>query len=147
MNEYLEQLVRDLTNAYSRSQRMFGERVSPGPKSAKLSWSSLLLGAIANKTHPLIHLSFYALSHPHQRFFTHSLLDVLREGQGTTPNAAALSLCIQHIRQTSEPKSSLILTGGPSLWPFCSSVQGSYSRIRCSNVCVTARFPRMLQKL
>ena len=31
MNEFLEQLVRGLTNAYSRSQRMFGERVSPGP--------------------------------------------------------------------------------------------------------------------
>ena len=32
MNEFLEQLVRVLTNAYSRSQRMFGERVSPGPQ-------------------------------------------------------------------------------------------------------------------
>ena len=31
MNEFLEQLVRVLTNAYSRSQKKFGERVSPGP--------------------------------------------------------------------------------------------------------------------
>ena len=30
MNEFLEQLVRVLTNAYSRSQKKFGERVSPG---------------------------------------------------------------------------------------------------------------------
>ena len=42
----------------------------------------------------------------------------------------------RHLRQTSEPKSPLILNGGPSIWPFCTSVQGGYSRIRCSTVCV-----------
>ena len=50
MNEYLEQLVRDLTNAYSRSQRMFGERISPGPANQR-SFPGLpcCWGASANK--------------------------------------------------------------------------------------------------
>ena len=49
MNEYLEQLVRALTNAYSRSQRMFGERVSPGPTNQRsfpslpCCWGQLLI--------------------------------------------------------------------------------------------------------
>ena len=49
MNEFLEQLVRDLTNAYSRSQKMFGERVSPGPANQRsflclpCCWGQLLL--------------------------------------------------------------------------------------------------------
>ena len=91
MNEYLEQLVRVLTNAYSRSQRLFGERVSPGPANQRsflglpCCWGQLLI-----KRHPLIHLTDYALSLPISVFFTHSLHDVLRKGQGTTPNAAAL---------------------------------------------------------
>ena len=63
MNEYLEQLVRVSTNAYSRSQRMFGERVSPGPANQRsfpglpCCWGQMLI-----KQHPLIHLSDYALS-------------------------------------------------------------------------------------
>ena len=63
MNEYLEQLVRVLTNAYSRSQRLFGERISPDPANQRsflglpCCWEQLLI-----KPHPLIHLSDYALS-------------------------------------------------------------------------------------
>ena len=63
MNEYLEQLVRVLTNAYSRSQKMFGERVSPGPANQRsfpglpCCWGQLLI-----KRHPWIHLTDYALS-------------------------------------------------------------------------------------
>ena len=71
MNEYLEQLIRDLTNAYSRGQRMFGERVSPGPANQRsfpglpCCWGQLLI-----KRHPLIHLTDYALSlSPYQRVF------------------------------------------------------------------------------
>ena len=63
MNEFLEQLVRVLTNAFSRSQRMFGERKSPGPANQRsfpglpCCWGQLLI-----KPHPLIHLTDYALS-------------------------------------------------------------------------------------
>ena len=100
MNEFLEQLVRDLTNAYSRSQRMFGERVSPGPTNQRsfpdlhCCWGQLLIKHIPWS----ICLNMLCLI-PISVFFTHSFLDVLREGQGTTLNAAALSLCIQHLQQ------------------------------------------------
>ena len=147
----LEQLVRVLTNAYSRSQRMFGERVSPGPTNQRsfpglpCCWGQLLI-----KRHPLIHLTVYALSLSLSTCFLRTRFMMSSQGQGTAPKRRGLIACVQstqHKLQTSEPKSSEILTDGPSLWPFCSSVQGGYSRIWCSNVCVTARFPRMLQKL
>ena len=70
MNEWLEQLVRVLTNACSRSQRMSGERVSPGPANQRsflclpCCWDNAY-----NKQHPLFHLTVYALSPPHQRVF------------------------------------------------------------------------------
>ena len=59
----LEQLVRVLTNAYSRSQRVFGENVSPDPANQRsfrglpCYWGQLLINP-----HPLIHLTDYALS-------------------------------------------------------------------------------------
>ena len=66
----LEQLIRVLTNAYSRSQRMFGERVSPGPANQRnfhclpCCWGQLLI-----KRHPwTIWLIMLCLS-PYQRVF------------------------------------------------------------------------------
>ena len=71
MNEFLEQLVRDLTNAYSRSQKLFGERVSPGPTNQR-SFHSLpcCWGAIASKATTLdpSELIMLCLS-PYQRVF------------------------------------------------------------------------------
>ena len=151
MNEYLKQLVRILTNAYSRSQRMFGERVSPGPANQRsfpglpCCWGQMLI-----KQHSLIHLTDYALSLSLSACFlrTRFMMSFAKDkGQLLRRGLIACVLIEQHQRQTSEPKSSKILTGGPSLWPFCSSVLGGYSRIWCSNVCMTARFPRVLQKL
>ena len=118
-------------------------------KSAKLSLSSLLLGQMLIKQQLLIHLDcLCSVSLPISVFFMHSLHDVLRKGQGTVSKRRCLEPVSEqrHERQTSEPKSSLILTDGPLLWPSCTSVQGGYSRIRCSTVCITARYPRMLQK-
>ena len=128
MNEYLEQLVRVLTNTYSRSQKMFGERVSPGSTNQR-SFPCLpcCWGAIANKQHLLIHLTDYALSLSLSACFlrTRFVMSFAKDkGQLQTPRP--YSLCFQHIRQTSEPKSSKILTGGPSFWPICSSVQGGF---------------------
>ena len=71
MNEFLEQLVRDLTNAYSRSQKLFGERVSPGPTNQR-SFLSLpcCWGTNAMKATTLdpSGLSMLCLS-PYQRVF------------------------------------------------------------------------------
>ena len=92
MNELLEQLVRVLTNAYSRSQRMFGECVSLCPANQR-SFLGLpcCWGAIANKaTSPDPSDWLCSVSFPIGVFFMHSLRDVLRKGQGTTLNAAAL---------------------------------------------------------
>ena len=90
MNEFLEQLVRDLTNAYSRSQWMFGERVSPGPANQRsfhglpCCWGQLLKATSSEPSDWLCSVSL-----PISVFFMHSLRDVLRKGQGTTLNAAA----------------------------------------------------------
>ena len=70
MNEFLEQLVRDLTNAYSRSQKMFGERVSPAPTNQR-SFPGLLCcwGQLLWKHIPWsIWLIMLCLS-PYQRVF------------------------------------------------------------------------------
>ena len=96
MNEFLEQLVRVLTNAYSRSQKKIGERVSPGSTNQR-SYLSLpcCWGTIAIKRLPLIHLDcLCSVSLPISVFFTHSLLVVLRKGHSTILNAAAYSLCL-----------------------------------------------------
>ena len=74
-------------------------------------------------------------------FFTHSLLVVLRRGQGTVSKRHGLITCVQTTTPTAKllsPNHLLILTGGPSLWPFCSSVHRGYSRIRCSTVCINS---------
>ena len=64
-------------------------------KSAKLSWSSLLLGAIANKaTTPDPSVCLCSVSPPISVFFTHSLHDVLRKGQGTVSKRRGLKACV-----------------------------------------------------
>ena len=150
MNEFLEQLVRDLTNAYSRSQECLVSVYHLAPQISEAFSVFLVAGEqMLIKQQLLIHLNcLCSVSLPISVFFMHSLHDVLHKGQGTVSKRPALKPVSKqrHQRQTSEPKSTLILTGGPSLWPFCTSVQGGYSRIRCSTVCKTARYPRMLQK-
>ena len=70
MNEFLEQLVRVLTNAYSRSQRMFGERISPGSTNQR---SCLCLpccwGAIAKSDIPWTIWLIMLCLFPYQRVF------------------------------------------------------------------------------
>ena len=64
-------------------------------KSVKLSWSSLLLGANANKaTTPDPSDCLCSVSLPISVFFTHSLHDVLREGQGTVSKRRGLIACV-----------------------------------------------------
>ena len=120
--------------------KVFGERVSPGPANQR-SFPCLLCcwGAIAIKRHPWSLWLFMLCLSPYQRFFlrTRFVMSFAKD-KGQSLNAAALKPVSKqrHLRQTSEPKSSLILTGGSSLWPICASVQGGYSRIRCSIVCI-----------
>ena len=96
MNEFLEQLVRVLTNAFSRSQKMLGERVSPGPANQR-SWCSLpcCWVAIAIKaTFPEPSDWLCSVSLPISVFFTHSLHGVLRKGQGTVSKRRGLIACV-----------------------------------------------------
>ena len=92
MNEFLEQLVRDLTNAYSRSQKLFGERISPGPTNQR-SFPSLpcCWGTNAMKATTLepSGLSMLCLS-PYQRVFYALASWCPRKDKGLSLNAAAL---------------------------------------------------------
>ena len=91
----LEQLVRVLTNAYSRSQRMFGERVSPGPANQRsfpglpCCWGQMLI-----KRHPLFHLSDYALSLSLSACFLRTRFMMSSQGQGTAPKRRGLIVCV-----------------------------------------------------
>ena len=101
MNEFLEQLVRDLTNAYSRSQKCLVSVYHLAHKTAKLSSSSLLLGANAIKAAPLTHLDcLCSVSFPISVFFMHSLHVVLRKGQGTISKRRGLIACVRTMTPT-----------------------------------------------
>ena len=146
---FLEQLVRDLTNACSRSQKCLVSVYHLAPQISETFIVFLVAGANASKATSSDPSDWScSVSLPISVFFTQSLHDVLERTRDSSKTPRPYSLCLKqwHQRQISEPKSSLILTGGPSLWPFRSSVQGGYSRIWCSNVCITARYPRILQK-
>ena len=76
---------------------MFGERVSPGPANQRsflclpCCWGQMLI-----KQQPLIHLNcLCSVSLPISVFFTHSLRDVLRKGQGTVSKRHGLIACVQ----------------------------------------------------
>ena len=90
----LEQLVRVLTNAYSRSQRMFGERVSPGPTNQR-SFLGLpcYWGQVLVKRHPLIHLTDYALSLSLSACFLRTRFMMSSRGQRTAPKRRGLIAC------------------------------------------------------
>ena len=96
MNEFLEQLVRDLTNAYSRSQRCLVSVYHLAPQISE-AFSVFLVagGQMLLKQRPLIHLNcLCSVSFPISVFFTHSLLDVLRKGQGTVSKRRGLIACV-----------------------------------------------------
>ena len=100
MNEFLEQLVRVLTNAYSRCQECLVSVYHLAPKISEAFTSSLLLGANAIKATTLDPSDWWcSVSLPISVFFTHSLLVVLRKGQTTSLNAAAL----QPVSKTTTP--------------------------------------------
>ena len=151
MNEYLEQLVRVLTNAYSRSQKMFGERVSPGPANQR-SYQGLpcFWGQLLIKQHLLIHLSDYALSLSLSACFLRTrfmMFFAKDKGQLQTPRP--YNLCSDHATPTANFWAQIILDPcrRPLTLTFLLVSTRGYSRIWCSNVCMTVRFPRMLQKL
>ena len=85
MNEFLEQLVRDLTNAYSRSQKCLVSVYHLAPQISEAFSVFLVAGEQKLlKQQLLIHLNcLCSVSIPISVFFTHSLLVVLRGGQGT----------------------------------------------------------------
>ena len=89
-----------MTNAYSRSQRCLVNVYHLAPQISEAFLSSLLLGAIAIKRRPLIHLTDDALSLSLSAcFFTHPLHDVLARTRDSSKTPRPCSLCIQHVRQ------------------------------------------------
>ena len=111
MNEFLEQLVRVLTNAYSRSQRMFGERVSPGPTNQRSCHGlPCCWGVIAMKaTSPEPSDWLCSVSLPISVFFTHSLRDVLRKRTRDNSKRRGLIACVQTTTPTANFWAQIIL--------------------------------------
>ena len=96
MNEFLEQLVRDLTNAYSRSQKCLVSVYHLAPQISEAIHVFLVAGGqMLVKQQPLIHLyCLCSVSLPISVFFTHSLLVVLRKGQTTVSKRRGLIACV-----------------------------------------------------
>ena len=81
---------------------MSGERVSPVPQISE-AFSVFLVagGQMLLKQQPLIHLNcLCSVSLPISVFFTHSLHDVLRKGQGTVSKRRGLTACVQTMTPT-----------------------------------------------
>ena len=118
-------------------------------KSAKLSLSSLLLGANAIKATTLdpSGLSMLCLS-PYQRVFyalaswcpSQRTRDCLQ-----TPRPKA---CVRTVTPTANFWAQIIFDPyrRPLTLTFLHVSTRGFSRIRCSTVCITARYPRILQK-
>ena len=107
MNEFLEQLVRDLTNAYSRSQKCLVSVYHLAPQISEAFSVFLVAGEqMLLKQQLLIHLDcLCSVSFPISVFFTHSLLVVLRRGQGTVSKRRGLKTCVQ----TTTPTAKLLI--------------------------------------
>ena len=104
MNEFLEQLVRDLTNAYSRSQKCLVSMYHLAPQISEAFSVFLVAGEqMLLKQHLLIHLNcLCSVSIPISVFFTHSLLVVHRGGQGTISKRRGLETCVQTTTPTAK---------------------------------------------
>ena len=130
MNKFFEQLVRVLTNACSRSQKKFGERVSPGPTISEAFLVFLVAGGhLLLKRLLLIHLDcLCSVSFPISVFFTHSLLVVLRKGQGTISKRRGLVAYVRTMTSTANFWAQIIFDPyrRPKFWPFCLSVEGGF---------------------
>ena len=119
--EFLEQLVKGPTTACRQKLDRPGERVSPGFHQPSVLCPSCSWESIANKAAISNHLSVYALSFPHQRVFMHPLLDVLARTRddSKTPWSNTGPRPIDHTAhaaRSSQPKSSVLLTGGLPRW-------------------------------
>ena len=96
MNEFLEQLVKGPTAAYRQKLDRPGERVSPGFQISCLFSVILVAGnqMLIKLPYLNICLTMRCLSLI-SVFFTHSLRDVLRKGQGTVSKRRGLIACVQ----------------------------------------------------
>ena len=151
MNEFLEQLVRVWQMPTAEVKRCLVSVYHLAPQISEAFLVFLVAGEqMLIKRHPwFIWLIMLCLS-PYQRVFY--ALASWCPSQRTRDNSkrrGLIACVLKWATSTASFWAQIILDPyfGPSLWPFCSSVQGGYSRIWCSNVCMTARFPRMLQKL
>ena len=96
MNEFLEQLVRGLTDAYSRCQRCLVSVYHLAPQISEAFLVFLVAGGKCYKSDtPDPSDCLCSVSLPISVFFTHSLRDVLRKGQGTVSKRRGLIACVQ----------------------------------------------------
>ena len=91
-----------MTDAYSRSQKVFGERVSPGPTNQRSFLVFLVAGGqMLCQRQLLIQLDcLLSVSFPISVFFTHPLHDVLRKGQGTISKRRGLIAYVRTMTST-----------------------------------------------
>ena len=118
-------------------------------KSAKLSWSSLLLGGKCYKSDtPDPSDCLCSVSLPISVFFTHSLRDVLRKGQGTVSKRRGLIACVHNDTYGK-------LLSPNHLWSLPAAPHSDLSARQYKEVipgydvrssAYTARYPRILQK-
>ena len=130
MNEFLDQLVRGLTNAYSRSQRCLVSVYHLAPQISEAFSVFLVSGGKCYKSNNswTIWLFMLCLS-PYQRVFTHSLHDVLRKGQGTVSKRRGLRAYVQTMTPTANFWAQIIFD--PSRRPLtltflCVSTRGLF---------------------
>ena len=120
-------------------------------KSAKLSLSSLLLGANANKaTNSWSIWTVYALSLSLSACFLRTcfMLSFAKDKKLSLNTAALQPVSKQrHQRLNFWAQITFDPYRRPLTLTFLLVSTRGFSRIRCSTVCITARYPRMLQKL
>ena len=94
MNEYLEQLVRDLTNVYSRSQRCLVSVYHLAPQISEAFLVFIVAGGqLLIKWQPLIHLLTMICLSPHQRVFYALASWCPRKDKGQLQTPRPYSLC------------------------------------------------------
>ena len=149
MNEFLEQLVRDLTNAYSRSQNCLVSVYHPAPQISEAFFVFLVAGGqMLWKQQPWSNWTVYALSLSLSACFLRTRFMLSSQGQGTISKRRGLVACVQTMTPTANFWAQIIFDPyrRPLTLTFLLvSTRGLFQDV-ISTVCITARYPRILQK-
>ena len=108
INEFLEQLVRDLTNAYSRSQRCLVSVYHLAPQINEAFLVFLVAGGNCFESDNPWSICWLCSVSPLQRVFTHSLHDVLARTRDNSKRRGLIA-CVQTTTQTANFWAQIIL--------------------------------------